>query len=103
MPCALCQSANEAEFNVEMMIHFNGLTNIDHPGIPAFSKVLVCLNCGFAQFTVPKTEMAMLASAYSEKLRRPPVGVEMPGCPSPRYSKTELPEYPKPKAALLRA
>jgi hypothetical protein len=62
MHCTLCQSVNLAEFAAEMMIHFRGLSNIDHPGLPAFPKVSVCLNCGSAQFTVLETELALLAS-----------------------------------------
>jgi hypothetical protein len=62
MHCTLCQSDNLAEFIAEMMIHFSGRTNIDHPGIPAFPKVLVCLNCGSSQFTVPATKLTLLAN-----------------------------------------
>ena len=76
MPCASCRSANHAEFNVEMIIHFSGLKNIDHPGIPAFSKVLVCLDCGTSQFVVPKTELAVLASACDKPDPASPRGSE---------------------------
>ena len=62
MQCTLCQSLNFAEFSAEMMIHFSGLRNIDHPGVPAFPKVLVCLNCGSSHFTVPATNLALLES-----------------------------------------
>jgi hypothetical protein len=74
MQCTLCQSVNLAEFTAEMMIHFSGLRNIDHPGLPAVPKVLVCLNCGSSHFTVPATKLALLAS------RTVPVGgrVESP-------------------------
>jgi hypothetical protein len=71
MHCTLCQSANLAEFTSEMMIHFSGLQNIDHPGIPAFLKVSVCLNCGSAQFAVPANDLALLASRAATGDRRP--------------------------------
>jgi hypothetical protein len=45
-----------------MMIHFSGLGNIDNPGILAFPKVLVCLDCGFSQFTISNAELALLES-----------------------------------------
>ena len=64
MHCTLCQSVSLAEFTAEMMIHFSGLRNIDHPGIPAFPKVLVCLNCGMPEFaeefTIPESELRLL-------------------------------------------
>jgi hypothetical protein len=58
----MCQSVNLAEFTAEMMIHFSGRRNIDHPGIPAFPNVLVCLNCGSSHFTVLENELALLES-----------------------------------------
>ena len=62
MRCALCQSANQTEFTAEMMLHFSGRRNLDHPGMPLFPKVLVCLNCGASRFTVPENGLALLAS-----------------------------------------
>jgi len=61
MPCILCKSSNQAEFTAEMMIHFCGRTNIDNPGLLAFPKVLVCLDCGSSRFIIPETELALLA------------------------------------------
>jgi len=74
MHCTSCQSANLAEFTAEMMIHFSGPRNIDHPGIPAFPKVLVCLNCGSSQFTVPATTLTILASRTAANDRQVPLG-----------------------------
>lgn len=65
MYCALCQSRKQAEFTVEMMIHFGGPKNIDDPGILAFPKVSVCLECGFAAFTVPETELRLLKAGIT--------------------------------------
>jgi len=45
-----------------MLIHFSGLRNIDHPGIPVFRNVFVCLDCGASQFAIPEAELALLAS-----------------------------------------
>jgi hypothetical protein len=59
--CALCRSGNHAEFTAEMMIHFSGLKNIDSPGVPTFPQVSVCLDCGFSGFTIPESELALLA------------------------------------------
>lgn len=60
MSCAICTSVNEAEFTAEMMIHFSGIRHIDNPGVLAFPKVLVCLDCGFSRFTTPETELRAL-------------------------------------------
>jgi hypothetical protein len=61
MHCALCESSNQAEFTTEMIIHFSGLKNIDKPGVLVFPKVLVCLDCGSSRFTIPGTDLALLA------------------------------------------
>ena len=66
MRCASCQSSNQREFTAEMMIHFSGHRSIDNPGIPAFPKVAICLNCGFSWFTVPKTDLAVIAAGYRD-------------------------------------
>ena len=61
MSCPSCGSENNAEFAAEMIIHFRGLENVDEPGVWVFPKLLVCLDCGFSQLTVPKSELALLA------------------------------------------
>jgi len=61
MYCSFCDSSNQAEFNTEVMIHLRGLKNIDKPGVLVFPKVLVCLDCGFSRFTIPGTDLALLA------------------------------------------
>jgi hypothetical protein len=47
MCCLLCVSGTEAEFSAELMVHFSGLENLDKPGALVFSKILVCLDCGY--------------------------------------------------------
>ena len=61
MSCAMCSSANQADFTTEMMIHFSRLKHLTNPGLLIFPKVSICLDCGFSWFTVPKTELASLA------------------------------------------
>jgi hypothetical protein len=45
-----------------MMIHFpfNGVKNLDKPGIPAFPTLAVCLACGFTEFTISKDALRPL-------------------------------------------
>jgi hypothetical protein len=61
MTCLSCGSVQQAELTAEMIIHFSGLKNLDKPGVWVFPKLLVCLDCGFSQFTVPETELASVA------------------------------------------
>jgi hypothetical protein len=63
MYCTACRSASQAEFPAEMIIHFRGLENVDKPGVWVFPKVLLCLDCGFTQFTVQDKELTLLASS----------------------------------------
>ena len=60
MPCKLCGSDNQKEFDAEINIHFPGLKGLEQPGILVFPQLVVCLNCGFAEFTVPETELRPL-------------------------------------------
>jgi hypothetical protein len=62
MSCPACRLDNQMEFSAEMMVHLGGIKNLDNSGVVLFPKVLVCLACGFSQFTVPETELALLAA-----------------------------------------
>jgi hypothetical protein len=44
-----------------MAIHFPELKNIDEPVVWVFSEVVVCLNCGTAEFAVPEAELRLLS------------------------------------------
>ena len=60
MYCPSCQSSNQAEFTTEMMIHFSGLKYVDCPGVFAFPKIVVCLDCGAARFSTPEEVLRQL-------------------------------------------
>lgn len=62
MSCLLCRLGNQVEFSAEMIVHLGGIKNLDNSGVMLFPKLLVCIGCGFSQFTVPKAELALLAS-----------------------------------------
>ncbi len=55
--CLSCGSNNQADFDSEMMIHFTGRKHLDNPGVWAFSKLLICLECGFSSFAAPLAEL----------------------------------------------
>jgi len=61
MPCKSCGSINESKFTAEMGIHVRELKNIDKPIVWIFPELVVCLDCGTAQFVVPETELRQLA------------------------------------------
>ena len=63
MPCLLYGSGNASEFPAEMIIHFSYPKNLDAPGVWAFPKILVCLDCGSSQFMVLESELRLLATA----------------------------------------
>src|SRR5580692_5274055 len=56
VPCKSCGSANQRKFSAEMAIHFPELKNIGKPAVWVFPEVVVCFNCGMAEFSVPKDE-----------------------------------------------
>lgn len=66
MTCRSCRSVNQAEFSAELLIHFGGLKNLDKPGVWVFPNLLVCLDCGFLQSTVPAPQLASLAAGILE-------------------------------------
>jgi hypothetical protein len=61
MPCKSCGSVNQKKFSAEMGIHFLELKNIEKPIVWVFPEVVVCLDCGTAEFAVPEAEVRQLA------------------------------------------
>jgi hypothetical protein len=52
---------NQSKFRGEIVIHFPGLKSIDKPGVWVFPDLVLCLDCGAAEFAVPETELRLLA------------------------------------------
>ena len=61
MTCRLCQSEHQSMFPSEMNIHFPGRNNLSKPTVWAFPYLLVCLDCGFTELQIEKTELRLLA------------------------------------------
>ena len=59
--CKFCDSEQLQRFTAEMAVHFPGLKNIDTPHVYISADLLVCLNCGTAQFAVPQAQLCQLA------------------------------------------
>ena len=65
MACTVCSSDRHRKFNGELAIHFPGLNGLDKPIVWVFPQLLVCLDCGVAQFAIPKAELSVLAEERS--------------------------------------
>ena len=65
MACRRCDSASQRTFNGEIAIHFSGIENLDKPIVWIFPKLIICLRCGFAEFSVPESELQVLAQDIS--------------------------------------
>lgn len=63
MACKSCRSNNQSTFSAEINIHFHGAKNLERPALLVFPKLLVCLDCGFAEFTIPENELWYLAKS----------------------------------------
>ena len=66
MPCKSCGSVNHSEFSAETGIHVPGLKNIDKPVVWVFAELVVCLDCGTAEFAVPEAELRLLAKGDAD-------------------------------------
>jgi hypothetical protein len=60
MACKGCHSDKQRVFNAETAIHFPGLEGLNKSIVWVFPKLVVCLNCGFAEFAVPERELQVL-------------------------------------------
>lgn len=60
MPCKSCGSDNRNQFNAEIAIHF-GLEGLDKPIVWVFPNLLICMDCGTAEFAIPEAQLCLLA------------------------------------------
>jgi hypothetical protein len=68
MVCKLCSSDSQSSFTSEVAIHFPGLKGLDKPVVWAFPKLVVCLKCGYTQFTIPEKEVRVLIQGTAESV-----------------------------------
>jgi hypothetical protein len=67
MTCKGCGSDRQSVFNGEIAIHFRGLEGLDKPIVWVFQEAVVCLHCGFTEFTVPERELQVLSQGSPVK------------------------------------
>jgi hypothetical protein len=60
MACRSCGLENQTQFAGEISIHILGLENVNTPTVWVFPRLLVCMNCGLAEFTIAENELRLL-------------------------------------------
>jgi len=58
--CKSCSSEERQGFGGEVALHVHGLDGLNKPIVWVFPEILVCLNCGFAEFIVPDEQKTLL-------------------------------------------
>jgi len=64
MTCERCRSEKQNVFSGEVAIHFPGRKGLEKPIVWAFPKLVVCLQCGFTEFTLPERELQVLEQGF---------------------------------------
>jgi hypothetical protein len=64
MSCKLCSSQNQSSFPAEINIHIHHSVTTT---TLLFPVLLVCLDCGFTEFSIEQTELQRLANSKSTK------------------------------------
>jgi hypothetical protein len=57
MSCRVCTSDNQNTFPTEIAVH---LPELSTPLVFLYPKVVVCIDCGFTEFSIPETELCVL-------------------------------------------
>jgi hypothetical protein len=61
MRCKQCSSTNlKKDFRGELAIHFPGLAGLDKGLVWVFPQLVICLDCGFAEFVIPREQLEQL-------------------------------------------
>jgi hypothetical protein len=67
MSCKRCSSSStRKDLSAEIAIHFPGLAGLHKTIVWVFPKLVVCLDCGFAEFAVPDAELRVLREESDE-------------------------------------
>jgi predicted nucleic-acid-binding Zn-ribbon protein len=62
MSCKKCGSEHLTEYGSEINVHAPGQGDLDKPAVLLFPKLLVCLQCGFTEFTLSENELPLLTN-----------------------------------------
>ena len=69
LACGRCSSERLRKFGAEMNIHFPGYEGLSKPPVWVFPEVMVCLDCGHADFSIPESELQRLADDDCRRVR----------------------------------
>jgi len=61
MSCKKCGSEQIAEYGSELNVHFHGHRDLNEQALLLFPKLLVCLKCGFTEFTLSESELPLFS------------------------------------------
>ena len=65
MTCSQCGSAKQSALTGEVAIHFAQRQDWHNPMLWVFPKLVICLQCGLAEFSLPNRELQVLALGAS--------------------------------------
>lgn len=69
MACKFCHSDHQTGFPAEINLHFPDEENLSKPTVWAFPRILICLDCGFAEFFVRPAELQELKNSEPSELK----------------------------------
>jgi hypothetical protein len=81
MVCPMCQSVALSIIPAEIRLYRNGPRTLSHPPITPSPDVQVCLDCGWSEFSIPRS---WLAAGWLRSLR--------PQAIPPREAEIESPD-----------
>ena len=55
MACPKCQSSSLSVIPAEIRLYRNGPRTLSHPPMNPSPDVLVCLDCGWSEFSIPRS------------------------------------------------
>jgi hypothetical protein len=58
MSCRSCASNSQTEYDAEINIHLR--RDSDKAAVLVFPKLVICLDCGVAEFTIPEADLPQL-------------------------------------------
>lgn len=67
MLCKSCGSNNQDSFVSEMCVHLPGFENLSKPAVLAFPQLVVCLDCGFSQFSLREADLRRFSGESAEE------------------------------------
>jgi hypothetical protein len=62
MPCKKCQSEHQREYTSEINVHLLRNDDADKEAVLLLPKLLVCLKCGFTEFTLSASDLPLLTT-----------------------------------------